>query len=261
MSNSYNIVIRRRKAIWASPEITFTVCLFAPQITLYLGKRDFVDHVDWVEVVGMSCSIHAPKHGGCVWTDATVFLLMCRGCRQSGPFRPQRQERCLNPKCLLSPCRDPKDVSLFAVYVYLSCAFRYGSDDLDVMGLSFRRDIWIQHVQVYPPMGENTAKTPMQEFLLGKIGEQGYAFSFHVWKHHFFVAVHSYSFACKSFFLSFILDADRSALFRLPTARAQQFSQGTFTCPICVLHTHLDCFTVYCMWVCSTSGLWRGLWG
>lgn len=99
MSNSYNIVIRRRRrAIWTSPEITFTVCLFAPQITLYLGKRDFVDHVDSVEVVGMSCSMYALKHGSCAWPDGTVFLLMCRGRRQSGPFQPEGQERYLNPK-------------------------------------------------------------------------------------------------------------------------------------------------------------------
>lgn len=70
----------------------------------------------------------------------------------------------------------------FPVYVYLACAFRYGSDDLDVMGLSFRRDIWIQRLQVYPPTGENTANTPMKEFLLKKVGDQGYAFSFQVWK-------------------------------------------------------------------------------
>ncbi|XP_056898551.1 arrestin 3b, retinal (X-arrestin) [Takifugu flavidus] len=99
-------------------------------ITLYLGKRDFVDHVDSVEVV-----------------DGAVKV-------------------------------DPSGLNGRKVYVYLACAFRYGSDDLDVMGLSFRRDIWIQRVQVYPPTGENTAKTPMQEFLLKKIGEQGYPFSF-----------------------------------------------------------------------------------
>lgn len=77
------------------------------------------------------------------------------------------------------------DISLFfAVFVYLACAFRYGSDDLDVMGLSFRRDIWIQRIQVYPPTGENTANTPMKEFLLKKVGEQGYAFSFQVRGHN-----------------------------------------------------------------------------
>lgn len=80
-----------------------TVCLLALQITLYLGKRDFVDHVDSVEVVGMSCSVHALKRGSCVKTDATVFLPMCRGRRQGGPFWPRRQERYLNPKHVCTP--------------------------------------------------------------------------------------------------------------------------------------------------------------
>ncbi|CAG09807.1 unnamed protein product, partial [Tetraodon nigroviridis] len=124
------------------------------QITLYLGKRDFVDHVDSVEVVEGAVKVDPSGLNG------------RKGTWRQTPLEP------------VTAGRDPKGVSLFAVYVYLACAFRYGSEDLDVMGLSFRRDIWIQRVQVYPPTGDNTAKTPMQEFLLGKIGEQGYAFSF-----------------------------------------------------------------------------------
>eukprot|EP00064_Thunnus_orientalis_P006146 superscaffoldBa00000626_g6162 len=99
-------------------------------IALYLGKRDFVDHVDSVEVV-----------------DGVVKV-------------------------------DPSGLNDRKVYVYLACAFRYGSEDLDVIGLSFRRDIWIQRVQVYPPVDGNSTKSPMQESLLKKVGEQGYPFSF-----------------------------------------------------------------------------------
>ncbi|XP_030251240.1 arrestin 3b, retinal (X-arrestin) isoform X1 [Sparus aurata] len=73
---------------------------------------------------------------------------------------------------------DPSGLEGRKVFVYLACAFRYGSEDLDVMGLSFRRDIWIQRVQVYPPVEGNTAKTPMLEFLMKKVGEQGYPFTF-----------------------------------------------------------------------------------
>uniref|UniRef100_UPI0037E77ADC arrestin 3b, retinal (X-arrestin) n=1 Tax=Semicossyphus pulcher TaxID=241346 RepID=UPI0037E77ADC len=99
-------------------------------IALYLGKRDFVDHVDSVEVV-----------------DGVVKV-------------------------------DPSGLNGRKVYVYLACAFRYGSEDLDVIGLSFRRDIWIQRVQVYPPTEASTAKTPMQESLMKKVGEQGCPFTF-----------------------------------------------------------------------------------
>uniref|UniRef100_A0A3Q4IE69 Arrestin-C n=1 Tax=Neolamprologus brichardi TaxID=32507 RepID=A0A3Q4IE69_NEOBR len=99
-------------------------------IALYLGKRDFVDSVDSVEIV-----------------EGVVKV-------------------------------DPSGLDDRKVYVYLACAFRYGSDDLDVIGLSFRRDIWLRRVQVYPPTGGSEAKSPMTESLLKKVGEQGHTFSF-----------------------------------------------------------------------------------
>ncbi|XP_038555548.1 arrestin 3b, retinal (X-arrestin) [Micropterus salmoides] len=73
---------------------------------------------------------------------------------------------------------DPSGLNGRKVFVYLACAFRYGNDELDVIGLSFRRDIWIQRIQVYPPTGENATISPLQESLLKKIGDQGYPFSF-----------------------------------------------------------------------------------
>ncbi|XP_056238737.1 arrestin 3b, retinal (X-arrestin) isoform X1 [Seriola aureovittata] len=99
-------------------------------IALYLGKRDFVDNVDSVELV-----------------EGVIKV-------------------------------DPSGLNGRKVFVYLACAFRYGSEDLDVIGLSFRRDIWIQRVQVYPPTGGNAAKSPLQESLIKKVGEQGCPFSF-----------------------------------------------------------------------------------
>ncbi|XP_059201436.1 arrestin 3b, retinal (X-arrestin) [Centropristis striata] len=99
-------------------------------IALYLAKRDFVDHVNSVEVV-----------------DGVVKV-------------------------------DPAGLNGRKVFVYLACAFRYGSDDLDVIGLSFRRDIWIQRVQVYPPTDANVAKTPLLESLIKKVGEQACPFAF-----------------------------------------------------------------------------------
>ena len=63
--------------------------------------------------------------------------------------------------------------------MYLACAFRYGSDDLDVIGLSFRRDIWILRQQLYPTEG-TPPKSPMIDSLMKKVGEQGVPFSFQV---------------------------------------------------------------------------------
>uniref|UniRef100_A0A8C3HLN4 Arrestin-C n=1 Tax=Chrysemys picta bellii TaxID=8478 RepID=A0A8C3HLN4_CHRPI len=87
------------------------------QLSIYLGKRDFVDHVDSVEPV---------------------------------------------------------------VYVTLTCAFRYGRDDLDVIGLTFRKDLYVLSTQIYPPVPEQTptSLTPLQEKLLKKLGEHAYPFTF-----------------------------------------------------------------------------------
>ncbi|XP_061581492.1 arrestin 3b, retinal (X-arrestin) [Cololabis saira] len=99
-------------------------------IALYLGKRDFVDNVDSVEIV-----------------DGVVKV-------------------------------DPSGLDGRKVFVYLACAFRYGTEDLDVIGVSFRRDIWIKRFQVYPATGESVASSPIQESLMKKVGEQGCPFSF-----------------------------------------------------------------------------------
>uniref|UniRef100_A0AAQ5ZB73 Arrestin-C n=1 Tax=Amphiprion ocellaris TaxID=80972 RepID=A0AAQ5ZB73_AMPOC len=88
-------------------------------LTLYLGKRDYVDHVSSVDKVG-------------------TFL-----------------------------------------FVQLACAFRYGSDDLDVMGLCFRKDIWTQFVQIHPPV-DKPALSAMHETLLKKAGDGAQPFSFEI---------------------------------------------------------------------------------
>ncbi|XP_064206754.1 arrestin-C-like [Anguilla rostrata] len=102
------------------------------QMTIYLGKRDFVDHVESVDPI-----------------DGVVKI-------------------------------DPTNLGGKKVWVYLSCAFRYGRDDMDVMGLSFRKDIWTQRKQIYPSLGDQPAPTPIQETLMKKAGDQTYHFTFNV---------------------------------------------------------------------------------
>lgn len=67
------------------------------------------------------------------------------------------------------------------VFATLTCAFRYGREDLDVLGLSFRKDLYVSTVQVFPPTQEK--KTPLsrlQERLLKKLGQHAYPFHFTV---------------------------------------------------------------------------------
>ncbi|EPY84367.1 beta-arrestin-2 [Camelus ferus] len=78
-----------------------------PRLTVYLGKRDFVDHLDKVDPV-----------------DGVVLV-------------------------------DPDYLKDRKVFVTLTCAFRYGREDLDVLGLSFRKDLFIATYQAFPPIPQN----------------------------------------------------------------------------------------------------------
>ncbi|XP_030632498.1 S-arrestin b [Chanos chanos] len=75
---------------------------------------------------------------------------------------------------------DPELVKGQKVYVMLSCTFRYGRDDMDVMGMAFRRDIFLTTRQVYPPLEdkERSTHTKLQEKLLRKLGDNAYPFFF-----------------------------------------------------------------------------------
>ncbi|KAL7979884.1 hypothetical protein Chor_004353 [Crotalus horridus] len=66
------------------------------------------------------------------------------------------------------------------VYVTLTCAFRYGRDDLDVIGLTFRKDLYLLKTQLYPPVPDQVPKTltPLQDKLIKKLGEHAYPFTF-----------------------------------------------------------------------------------
>uniref|UniRef100_A0A8C7TEE1 S-arrestin n=1 Tax=Oncorhynchus mykiss TaxID=8022 RepID=A0A8C7TEE1_ONCMY len=78
---------------------------------------------------------------------------------------------------------DPVDVVYYLcpiVFVMLSCTFRYGRDDMDVMGVAFRRDIFLTTRQVYPELQdkERSIHTKMQEKLLRKLGDNAIPFFF-----------------------------------------------------------------------------------
>ncbi|NWW87190.1 ARRC protein, partial [Rhynochetos jubatus] len=104
------------------------------QLSIYLGKRDFVDHVDKVD--------------------------------------------CVDGVCLI----DPEYLKDRKVYVTLTCAFRYGRDDLDVIGLTFRKDIYVLTTQIFPPVPDQAPKTltSLQEKLIKKLGENAYPFTFEI---------------------------------------------------------------------------------
>ncbi|XP_033104171.1 beta-arrestin-1-like isoform X3 [Anneissia japonica] len=65
------------------------------------------------------------------------------------------------------------------VFAHVLAAFRYGREDLDVLGLTFRKDLFLASMQVYPPIpDEQKPLTRLQERLIKKLGSNAYPFCF-----------------------------------------------------------------------------------
>uniref|UniRef100_A0A3B3TYC4 S-arrestin n=1 Tax=Poecilia latipinna TaxID=48699 RepID=A0A3B3TYC4_9TELE len=75
---------------------------------------------------------------------------------------------------------DPEALAGRKVFVTLSCIFRYGRDDMDVIGIAFRRELYLSTRQVYPPLQdrEKGVHTKTQAKLLRKLGNNAYPFFF-----------------------------------------------------------------------------------
>lgn len=70
------------------------------------------------------------------------------------------------------------------VFVTLTCAFRYGREDLDVLGLTFRKDLFVANSQMFPsPPDLEKSLTRLQERLMKKLGEHAHPFTFKVASH------------------------------------------------------------------------------
>jgi len=106
------------------------------KITVYLGRRDFVDHISHVDPI-----------------DGVVLV-------------------------------DPDYLKDRKVYGHVLAAFRYGREDLDVLGLTFRKDLYLASAQIYPQ--EDDSKKPLsrlQERLIKKLGENAHPFYFELPPH------------------------------------------------------------------------------
>uniref|UniRef100_A0A671P9Y0 Beta-arrestin-1 n=1 Tax=Sinocyclocheilus anshuiensis TaxID=1608454 RepID=A0A671P9Y0_9TELE len=76
---------------------------------------------------------------------------------------------------------DPEYLKERKVFVTLTCAFRYGREDLDVLGLTFRKDLFAANIQAFPPVPEEKKSlTRLQERLIKKLGEHAYPFTFEI---------------------------------------------------------------------------------
>lgn len=66
------------------------------------------------------------------------------------------------------------------VYGHILAAFRYGREDLDVLGLNFRKDLYLASKTIYPATDEKFPLTRLQERLVKKLGKNAYPFFFQV---------------------------------------------------------------------------------
>ncbi|XP_033321227.1 beta-arrestin protein kurtz isoform X1 [Megalopta genalis] len=107
------------------------------KITVYLGKRDFVDHITHVDPI-----------------DGVVLI-------------------------------DPDYVKDRKVFGHVLAVFKYGREDLDVLGLSFRKDLYLAADQIYPvvPGSQQRELTRLQERLIKKLGSNAYPFYFELPPH------------------------------------------------------------------------------
>ncbi|XP_021913010.1 beta-arrestin-1 isoform X4 [Zootermopsis nevadensis] len=106
------------------------------KITVYLGKRDFVDHITHVDPI-----------------DGVVLI-------------------------------DPDYVKERKVFGHVLAAFRYGREDLDVLGLTFRKDLYLAAEQIFPQDGSSKRPlTRLQERLIKKLGPNAYPFYFELPPH------------------------------------------------------------------------------
>lgn len=108
------------------------------KITVYLGKRDFVDHISHVDPI-----------------DGVVLI-------------------------------DPDYMKERKVFGHVLAAFRYGREDLDVLGLTFRKDLYLASEQIYPclkDINETRGLTRLQERLVKKLGPNAYPFYFELPPH------------------------------------------------------------------------------
>ncbi|XP_013771701.1 beta-arrestin-1-like [Limulus polyphemus] len=108
------------------------------KITVYLGKRDFVDHMTHVDPI-----------------DGVILV-------------------------------DPEYMKERKVFGHVLAAFRYGREDLDVLGLTFRKDLYLASAQIYPLEIATETKQPLtrlQERLIRKLGPNSYPFYFELPPH------------------------------------------------------------------------------
>lgn len=80
---------------------------------------------------------------------------------------------------------DPDYAKDRKVFGHVLAAFKYGREDLDVLGLTFRKDLYLAAEQIYPVVAgaQQRKLTRLQEKLIKKLGSNAYPFYFELPPH------------------------------------------------------------------------------
>lgn len=80
---------------------------------------------------------------------------------------------------------DPDYIKDRKVFGNVVAAFKYGREDLDVLGLTFRKDLYLAAKQIYPVIQDSEPRelTRLQERLIKKLGSCAYPFYFELPPH------------------------------------------------------------------------------
>ncbi len=89
---------------------------------------------------------------------------------------------------------DPEYVKDRKIFTHVLAAFRYGREDLDVLGLTFRKDLFIAQMQVFPMLATevNRPLTHLQQRLIKKLGPNAHPFFFQVLKSSLKLSIHCF---------------------------------------------------------------------
>jgi len=107
------------------------------KVTIYLGRRDFIDHVTESDPI-----------------DGVLLI-------------------------------DKEYLQGRQVFAQLVCSFRYGKEDEETMGLSFKKELTLADEQVFPPSKhmKSLGKTRLQERLVTKLGPNSFPFQLNFPRH------------------------------------------------------------------------------
>lgn len=67
---------------------------------------------------------------------------------------------------------DPDYVKDRKVFGHVLAAFRYGREDLDVLGLTFRKDLYLAAEQIFPQENSTQAKCQLTRLQVGQTDER-----------------------------------------------------------------------------------------